>query len=97
MEQTHRVGAATDASNQRVGQTTFGLQYLLFGFASDHRLEITDHRRIGMGAGNRADNVKGIVYICLCDNSIRSYIVYSASAPRVAMSWKITQYLPIRQ
>ena len=61
MEQPHRVGAAADAGDQRIGQPAFGLLHLLAGLVADDRLEIAHHRRIGMRAGDRADHVKGVL------------------------------------
>gem|GEM_PF-2562505 len=61
VEQAHGVGAAADAGDQRVGQAAFlGLQ-LVAGFLADHRLEVADHGRVGMGTCDSADQVEGAV------------------------------------
>ena len=48
MKQTHRVGAAADAGDQRVRQPSFGLQDLLPHLVADHGLEVADQRRVRM-------------------------------------------------
>ncbi len=63
VEQAHRVRAAADAGDQRVGQPSFALQHLLAHFPADDRLEIAHHRRIGMRPGHRADDVEGVLDI----------------------------------
>ena len=60
MEQADGVGAAADAGDERVGQAALGLEDLLARLAADHRLEVAHHRRIGMRAGGRADQVVGV-------------------------------------
>ena len=61
MKQTHRVGAAADAGDQRVRQPSFGLQDLLPHLVADHGLEITDQRRVRMRSRHRADDVEGVL------------------------------------
>ncbi len=63
MEQPHRIRAAADAGDQGVGQPALGLLQLRAGLVADDRLEVAHHRRIGMRAGDRADDVKRIVDI----------------------------------
>ena len=61
MKQSHRVGAAADAGDQRIRQAAFGFLHLRAGLGADHRLEIAHHRRIGMRARDGADAVIGVV------------------------------------
>src|SRR5262245_47598980 len=63
MEQAHRVRAAADAGDERVGQPPFPLQHLLACLAPDHRLEVAHHGGIGMRARHRADDVEGVVHV----------------------------------
>ena len=63
MEQPHRVGAAADAGDRRVGQPALGFLQLLLGLFADHRLEVAHHHRIGMRTGDRADEVVGVLDI----------------------------------
>src|SRR3954471_11045646 len=60
MEQAHRVRAAADAGDERIGQTSCRRQHLLARFVSDHRLKVAHHHRIGVRPGDRADAVKGV-------------------------------------
>ncbi|KIT72652.1 hypothetical protein PY02_00145, partial [Staphylococcus aureus] len=60
VEQPHGVGAAADASHQRVGETPLLRQHLLSRLAADDRLEVAHHGRVGMGAGHRADAVERV-------------------------------------
>ena len=61
MEKAHRVGAAADAGNERIGEAVFRLQHLLAGLAPDDRLEIAHHCRVGVGPRDGADHVKRVV------------------------------------
>ena len=61
MEQADGVGAAADAGDQRVRQPALRRQDLLARLGADHRLEVADHRRIGMRPGDGADQVVGVV------------------------------------
>ena len=63
MEQAHRVRPAADAGDQRVGQPALGLPHLLADLLADDRLEVADHRRIGVRAGHRADAVEGVAHV----------------------------------
>ena len=63
MEQAHGIGATANCRNQRVRQTAFALQHLLPGFASDHRLKIPHHFRIGRRACHCANAIKGVFNI----------------------------------
>ena len=60
MKQAHRVRAAADAGDQRVGQTAFRLLHLRTRLDADDRLEVAHHHRIGMRAGDRADAVERV-------------------------------------
>ena len=55
MEQADGVGAAADAGDQRVGQAAFGFQHLFARFFADDRLKVAHHGRIGVRAGDGAD------------------------------------------
>jgi hypothetical protein len=63
MEEAHRVGAAADACNERVGKAALRLQHLLAGLAADDRLEIAHHRRVGVRPRDGADHVKRVVHM----------------------------------
>ena len=63
MEQANGVGAAADTGDEGVGQGAGAGGKLLPGLAADDALEIPHHPRIGMGAGDRADDVIGVVNI----------------------------------
>ena len=60
IKNTHRVGAATHACNDRIGLTAREFGHLYECFFPDHRLEIAHHHRIGMRARHRADDVIGM-------------------------------------
>ena len=61
VEQPHRVRAAADAGDERVGQPALGLLQLRARLVADHRLEVAHHRRIGVRPGDRADHVERVV------------------------------------
>ena len=63
MEDAHRVRAAADAGDHRIGQAAFLLDALALGFLADHGLEVAHQLRIGMRAGDGADDVEGILDI----------------------------------
>ena len=58
VKQTHGIRATTNAGNNGVRQPALSLHQLLFCLFPDHRLEVTYHLRIGVRAGNGANNVK---------------------------------------
>ncbi len=59
MEEADRVRAAADRGDERVGKPALRVHDLLAHLVADHRLEVAHHRRIGMRAGRRADDVVG--------------------------------------
>ena len=61
VEDPDRIGAAADAGNHRVGLAPRHLRHLLATLAPDHRLKIPHHHGIRVRAGNRTDDVKGVV------------------------------------
>ena len=63
MEQADGVRAAADAGDQQIGQPLLALQQLRARLLADHGLKIAHHRRIGMRAGSRADDVERVVHI----------------------------------
>ena len=63
MKQPHGVGAAADTGDRRVGQPSLGFLQLRFGFLADHRLKVAHHHRIGMRAGDGADEIIGVLDI----------------------------------
>ena len=60
MEQAHRVRAAADAGDQRVGEAAFGLFELHPRLVPDDRLEVAHHHRVGVRPGDRADDVERV-------------------------------------
>ncbi len=63
VEQPHGVGTAADAGDERVRQAVLRRQQLLARLATDHRLEIPHHARIGRRSRHGADDVEGVVDI----------------------------------
>ena len=64
VEDAHGVAAAADAGNHRVGLFAAGhFGHLYQAFLADHALEVAHHHRVGMRAGDRADDVEGVVDI----------------------------------
>ena len=61
MEQAHRVRAAADAGDQRVGEAAFGLFELHPRLVPDDRLEVAHHHRVGVRPGDRTDDVECVV------------------------------------
>ena len=61
VEQADGVGAAPDAGHKGVRQPARLPQDLLPGLAADHGLKVAHHRRVGVGTGDRADDVEGVV------------------------------------
>ncbi len=59
VEQAHGVGAAADAGDQRVGQAAFLGHHLVASLRADHGLEVAHHGRVGVRAGDGADQVEG--------------------------------------
>jgi hypothetical protein len=51
------VGAATDAGQHDVGQPVAALEHLLAGLVTDHPLEVPDHGRERVRAGDGAEDV----------------------------------------
>src|ERR1039457_1395278 len=64
VEDAHRIGAAADAGDYRIGLAPGELRHLLQAFLADHRLEIAHHHRVRVRPGDRADDVIGVVDIC---------------------------------
>ena len=50
MEQTDRIAATADAGDELIGQTIFTFKDLRSGLASDDRLKVSHHRRVGVRA-----------------------------------------------
>ena len=63
MEEAHRIGPTTDTGDAGIGQAAQAFLHLGAGFAADDGLEIADHGRIGVRAGDRADDVEGVLHI----------------------------------
>ncbi len=62
IKSSHRVGAATDTGDQRIGISPLHFADLLFYLQSDDRLKISYHHRIGVRPGGGADDVKSIAH-----------------------------------
>ena len=58
IEDAHRIRAAADARDDRVGLPSGGFRHLRQALAADHALEIAHHHRIRMRAGHGADDVE---------------------------------------
>ena len=54
MEHSHRVGAAADTRDHRVRLASCQFAHLPHTFATDYRLKVSHHQRVGMRAGDRA-------------------------------------------
>src|SRR5215471_20369712 len=54
VEQSYRVAPTTDAGYQRVRKLSFSFHYLRSRLATNNRLEIANHSRVGMRTHNRA-------------------------------------------
>src|SRR5437762_13104516 len=54
MEQANGVAAATNASDEQIGQALFAVEDLLSRFLADDALKITHHHRIRMGTEGAA-------------------------------------------
>ena len=61
VKQPHRIRAAADAGDERVGQPALGASQLGARLVADDRLEIAHHRRVRMRSGDRADHVERVV------------------------------------
>src|SRR5881392_2654526 len=61
VEDAHRVGSPTDAGNNGRWQSAGCLQHLRLGFATDDRLKIANHARIGRRPYDRTDDVVAVV------------------------------------
>jgi len=55
MEQANGIAAATDASNEQIGQALFAFEDLLSRFLANDALKITHHHRIRMGTEGAAN------------------------------------------
>ena len=64
VEEAHGVGAAADGSDERIGQTAFGLLHLGADFLADDALEIADHGGVRVWACHCADAIEGIAHVC---------------------------------
>ncbi len=62
-EEADGVAAAADAGDQHVRQATGRAQHLFPRLASDDRLELRHHVRVGVGAGRRAEHVEGRLHV----------------------------------
>ena len=60
VEDAHRVAAAADAGDDRVGQPAGQLEDLRARLAADHRLELAHHQRIRMRPEHRSEQVVGV-------------------------------------
>ena len=60
VEQSHRIGAAANTGNSRIGETPLALKKLFPGLPANDGLEIAHHGRIGMRSGNRANHVERV-------------------------------------
>jgi hypothetical protein len=63
IENARGVGAAADAGHHVVGLASGHLGHLHLALLADDRLEVTNHRRIGMRPRHRADNVERVLDI----------------------------------
>ena len=61
VENAHRVRAAAHAGNHRIGLAPGHLGHLQLAFLADDRLEIAHHHRIRMRAGDRAEDIEGVL------------------------------------
>ena len=61
VEQADGVGAAADAATTASGSRPSCSRICARASRADHRLEVAHHRRIGVRAGRRADQVVGVV------------------------------------
>ena len=59
VEQTHGIGAPTNAGHQDIGVTAKGLMALALGLLADHGMEIAHQHREGMGACDGTQDVVG--------------------------------------
>ena len=60
-EDAHRIAAAADGRDDRVGLPARVLGHLGQAFVADHALEVADHHRVGVGPRHRADDVDGVL------------------------------------
>ena len=59
VEDAHRVGAAADARDDRVGQPPGAVEHLLPGLDADDPVEVADHHREGVRTGDGPEQVVG--------------------------------------
>ena len=64
IKNAHRIAAAPDTGNHRIGLLARILRrHLLQAFLTDHTLEITHHHRIRMRTSHRANDVERVVHV----------------------------------
>ncbi len=61
IEDAHRVGATADAGDHRIRLAAGHFRHLDQAFLADDLLEIAHQHRVGVRAGDRADDVEGVV------------------------------------
>jgi hypothetical protein len=63
IEKPEGIGAPAYARHQRIGKAPEGVEALGSGFLADYGLKISDNHGIGMGAGDGANDVMGMVNV----------------------------------
>ena len=63
VEDADGVAAAADAGGDHIRQAAVIGQHLRARFAAHHRIEVADHARIRVGAGDSADDVEGVMHV----------------------------------
>ena len=63
MEEPDGIAAPSDTGHQGVRQSAFPFQNLLAGLPSDHRLKVSHHHGVRMGAENGTDQVVGAAHV----------------------------------
>src|SRR5262245_13528078 len=63
MKQTNGIAASSNAGQQSVGESVFLAEDLFFSFSANHRLKVSHHHWVGMGAKYRPEQVVGVAHI----------------------------------
>src|SRR4051812_497002 len=84
MEDSHRVGSATDTGNHSSWKFSSALEHLPASLSSNHRLEFTHHARVRCGPDNRSNYVVAVVDV--------SDPVANCFARRVLESFRTARY-----